>query len=134
MVCLILHTVIIISRKNWRITIKLHSENLRIFFFKKRTYTHARTPLLLLVFAHFSMTPPFLPSSMNVFFEWPQMDLIIYLPLRGILLLNLAGFWLVKLTQLLLRECHFPISYLMPVKSELQEKKKWWMGKTFHGK
>ena len=73
MVCLIFHTAIIINRKNWRIIIKLHFENLRIFFLKKRTYTHARTPLPLFVFIHFSVTsPPLrLPSSTNVLFEWP---------------------------------------------------------------
>ena len=43
MICLIFHTAIIINRKSWRITIKLHFENLSIFFIK-RTYTHARTP------------------------------------------------------------------------------------------
>ena len=36
---------------------KLHFENLCIFF-KKRTYTHARTPLPLFVFVRFSMTSP----------------------------------------------------------------------------
>ena len=43
MVCLIFHTAIIINRKNWRITIKLHFENLWIFK-EIRTYTHARNP------------------------------------------------------------------------------------------
>ena len=32
MVCLIFHTTIIINRKNWRINVKLHFENLSIFF------------------------------------------------------------------------------------------------------
>ena len=32
MVCLIFHTVIIINRKNWRITTKLHFENFNIFY------------------------------------------------------------------------------------------------------
>ena len=50
------HTAIIINRKNWRITIKLHFGNLRIFF-KKRMYTHARSPLPLFDFVRFSMTP-----------------------------------------------------------------------------
>ena len=46
MVCLIFHTVIIINRKTWRITTKLHFENLSVFL-KKQTYAHARpTPLL----------------------------------------------------------------------------------------
>ena len=44
-ICLIFHTAIIINRKTWRITIKLHFENLSILF-KKQTYTHARTPPL----------------------------------------------------------------------------------------
>ena len=55
------HTAIIINRKNWRITIKLHFGNLRIFF-KKRMYTHARSPLPLFVFVHFSMTHPSPPQ------------------------------------------------------------------------
>ena len=42
MVCLIFHTVIIINRKNCRITTKLHFENLSIFL-KKKAYTHARS-------------------------------------------------------------------------------------------
>ena len=32
MVCLIFHTAIIINRKNWRITTKLHIENIRNLF------------------------------------------------------------------------------------------------------
>ena len=50
-----------INRKDWRITIKLHFENLSIFF-KKRTYTHART------------APPLLrapsPCSLLFGFQW----------------------------------------------------------------
>ena len=42
MVCLVFHTVIIINRKNWRITTKLPFENLSIFF-KSQTHAHART-------------------------------------------------------------------------------------------
>ena len=34
MVCLIFHTEITINRKNWRITTKLHLENLKIFLKK----------------------------------------------------------------------------------------------------
>ena len=68
MFCLIFHTVIIINRKNWRITIKLHFENLSIFF-KKRTYTHARTPSPVRFYSLFNGFP--LPSSTNVLFEWP---------------------------------------------------------------
>ena len=57
MVCLF-HTTIIINRKNWRITIKLHFENLSIFFLKsERTYMLG-TPLPLFAFARFSMTSP----------------------------------------------------------------------------
>ena len=37
-VCLIFHTAIIIYRENGRITIKLHFENLSIFFKSKRTH------------------------------------------------------------------------------------------------
>ena len=43
MVCLIFHTVIKINRKKWRITTKLHFENLSNFL-KKQTYAHARIP------------------------------------------------------------------------------------------
>ena len=53
MVCLIFHTVIIINRKNWRITTKLHFGNISIFL-KKQTYAHART------------TPPPSPSKYNL--------------------------------------------------------------------
>ena len=66
MFCLIFHTVIIINRKNWRITIKLHFENLSIFF-KKRTYTHAWTPLPLFGFARFSVTTT--PPQQTYFYE-----------------------------------------------------------------
>ena len=38
MVRLIFHTAIIINRKNWRVTIKLHFENLSIFFLKANVY------------------------------------------------------------------------------------------------
>ena len=65
MVCLIFHTAIIINRKNWRITIKLHFENVSNFFFKKWMYTHARTPLALIVFVHFSMMPPSLLDKLT---------------------------------------------------------------------
>ena len=41
------------------------------FFFKKRTYTHARAPLPLFVLFTFQW-PPLLPSSTNVLFEWPH--------------------------------------------------------------
>ena len=43
MVCLIFHTTIIINRKNWRITIKLHFKNLSISF-KKSERTHMLGP------------------------------------------------------------------------------------------
>ena len=39
------------------------------FFFKKRTYANAMTPLPLFVFVCFSMMPSPLPST-NVLFEW----------------------------------------------------------------
>ena len=71
MFCLIFHTVIIINRKNWR-TIKLHFENLSIFF-KKRTYTHARTlpPSPCSFLFTFQWIPPPTPTSMNIHFERP---------------------------------------------------------------
>ena len=71
MVCLTFHTAIIINRKNWRITIKLHFENLSILFSKSER-THMLRPLPLFLFVHFSMTPP-LPYSTNALFEWPLM-------------------------------------------------------------
>ena len=43
MVCVIFHTAIIINRKNWRITVKLHFEDLSIFL-KKKANMYARTP------------------------------------------------------------------------------------------
>ena len=59
MVCLIFHTTVIINRKNWRITIKLHFENPSIVFSKsERTNMLAPPPY------------PSLPSSANVLFEW----------------------------------------------------------------
>ena len=58
MVCLIFHTAFIINQKNWKITIKLHFENLSIFFQKS-----TRTPLPPFVFFPFSMTPPPPPPS-----------------------------------------------------------------------
>ena len=48
---------IVINRKNWRITMKLHFGNLSIFFLK-RTYTHARTPLSLCSFLFGFQWPP----------------------------------------------------------------------------
>ena len=45
------------NRKNWRLAIKLNFENLNIFFFKKRTYTHAWTPPPLPLFT-FVPPPP----------------------------------------------------------------------------
>ena len=65
MVCLIFHTAIIINRKNWRRTRKLHFEKLSIFF-KKRTHTYARTPHPLFVFVCFSMTLP--PPPQRTYF------------------------------------------------------------------
>ena len=70
MVYSIFHTAIIINRKNWRTTIKLHFENLRIFFFKSERTHMLRPPLPLFAFVRFSMTPS-LPSSTNVLLEWP---------------------------------------------------------------
>ena len=62
MVCLIFYTAIIINKKNWRITIKLHFENL-INFFKKNLLTHMLgPPLSLFVFVRFS-TPMILTCA-----------------------------------------------------------------------
>ena len=43
MIRLIFHTAIIINRKNWRTTVKLHFENLSIFF-EKSERTHMLGP------------------------------------------------------------------------------------------
>ena len=59
MVCLIFHTAIIINRKNWRITMKIHFENLSIFFLKNERTQMLGPPIptpLLFVFVRFSMT------------------------------------------------------------------------------
>ena len=45
MVCLIFHTAIIINRKNWRLTIKFHLENLSIFFEKSERENMLEPPL-----------------------------------------------------------------------------------------
>ena len=68
MVCLIFHIGIIINRKNWKIAIKLHFENLSMFFLK-RTYTHVRTPLPPVRFCSLFNDPSPIPSSTNVLFE-----------------------------------------------------------------
>ena len=57
MVCLIFHTTIIINRKNWRITIKLHFESLSTFCFKANVHT-CYDPLPLFVFVRFSNPRP----------------------------------------------------------------------------
>ena len=69
---LIFHTVIIINSKNWRTTIKLHFENLSIFF-KKNERTHILGPLLpLFIFVCFSMTSPSPPQRMHFLNEPSQ--------------------------------------------------------------
>ena len=63
MVCLIFHVAIIIDRKNWRITIKLHFENLSIFF-KKSERVHMLAPPPPVRFClHFNDPPP--PPLLN---------------------------------------------------------------------
>ena len=74
MICLIFHTAIIINRKNCRVTIKLHFENLSIFFKKKRRYTRARTPFPLFVFVCFSMIP-LSPPQRTYFLNDPKGNL-----------------------------------------------------------
>ena len=79
MVYLIFHTAIIINRKSWRKTIKLHFKNPHIFF-KKRTYTHARTPPCpVRFFSLFNNSPPLPPPQRTYFLNDPK-DL---LPLKG---------------------------------------------------
>ena len=67
MVRLIFHTAIIINMKNWKITIDFILK-ISGFFLKKRTYTHARTPLF--IFVRFSMTA-LLPSQRTYFLNDP---------------------------------------------------------------
>ena len=67
MFCLIFHTAIIINRKNWRITIKLHFENLSIFFLK-RTYIYASVPVSPCLFLFVIQWPP--PPLFNERIFW----------------------------------------------------------------
>ena len=70
MVCLIFHTAIITNRKNWRITMKLHFENLSIFFLKsERTQMLGPSPSPCSFLFAFQWLPPSLPST-KVFSEW----------------------------------------------------------------
>ena len=72
LVCVKFHAAIIINNKNWRITIKLHFENLIIFFYKsERTHMLGPAPPLF-VFVRFSMIPR--PPSTNVLFELTLKD------------------------------------------------------------
>ena len=57
MVYLIFYTAIIINRKNCRIAIKLHFENLSIFFKKSEPTDMQGPPLPLFAFVRFLMTP-----------------------------------------------------------------------------
>ena len=87
MVCLTFHTAIIINRKNWRINIKLHFENLSIFFFKKRTYTHDRTfPPHVSFCSLLNDPPPRSPPLRTYFLNDPKRLLIIKIPLVHLLL------------------------------------------------
>ena len=64
MVCLIFHAAILINRKNWRTTIKLHFENLSIFLKKSNVHTCSEPPPLhLFVFVRFSVTLPSPPQQ-----------------------------------------------------------------------
>ena len=74
MVCLIFHTAIIINRKNWRMTIKLHFENLSIFFKKSECTRMLGAPLPLFVFVRFSMTSPSPLLNERTFWMNPNVD------------------------------------------------------------
>ena len=78
MVYLIFHTAIIINRKNWRVTIKLHFEILSIFFKSERTHMLGHLPPPVCFCSLFNDSS--LPSSTNVLFEWPL------IPVKNILL------------------------------------------------
>ena len=69
MLRLIFHTASIINRKNWRITTKLHFENISIFFLKSER-THMLGPPSPCSFL-FTFQGPQLPSSTNILFECP---------------------------------------------------------------
>ena len=58
MVCLIFHSAIIINKKIWRITIKIHFENLSIFFLKSERTHMLGNPHPQFVCVRFSITPP----------------------------------------------------------------------------
>ena len=59
---------IMINRKNWRINIKLHFQNLSIFFKKKERTQMLGPSLPLFVFVRFSMTlPPLYPPQRMYF-------------------------------------------------------------------
>ena len=73
--CLIFHTAIIINRKNRRITLKLHFEDLSIFF-KNRTYANARTPHPLCVLLAFQWPHPPLSSMKVCFLNDPKVKLV----------------------------------------------------------
>ena len=60
---------IMINRNNWRITIKLHFENIS-FFLKKRMYTHARTPPPPVCFCSLFNDPPPPPPLINEHTFW----------------------------------------------------------------
>ena len=66
MICLIFHTAIIINRKNWRITIKLHFQNVGIFFLNERTQMLGAL-LPLFVFGRFAMIPSHTPLNERTF-------------------------------------------------------------------
>ena len=68
---LIFHTAIIINRKNWRITIKLHFENLSIFF-KKSERTHTLGPPPPVRFCSLFNDPPLSPPQRKCFLNDPK--------------------------------------------------------------
>ena len=72
MVCLIFHVAIIIDRKNWRITIKLHFENFSIFF-KKSKRTHPPPVRFCSLF-----NDSLLLSLMKVLFQRPPLTTLPY--------------------------------------------------------
>ena len=76
MVCLIFHTVIIINRKNWKITAKLYFENQYFFNKSERTYMPGLPPPCSFLFAF--QGPPHSPTQRLYFLNAPFRNIQAY--------------------------------------------------------